>query len=684
MSSIVIDMETRSRIELGGAKGRGVYVYAEDESTEITVIAFKVDDTKTVIWLAPYFKDILEEYIENGALLYVYETLPDGATSATATQIVDNEWVEYFMGKADIIEAHNSAFECALWNGVMVKKHGFSPLDESKVRCTAALAASYSLPRKLEHVAEALQLDQTKDMDGNKLMRKMSKPRPATKNLPERWLEDAETFRKVCLYCVQDVETEYALSKKLWAMDPNELKVFQLDKKINDRGFQVNLPAIDKLISKIQVKEQKLLEEVKVITNNTVMSARQITATIDWLATRGVKVENLQKQTVIDLLKDDTLPLTVRRLLIIRQSLGKSSVSKLDKMRMMATGDGRVKGTFMYHGASTGRWTGKGPQPHNYPRDCFQKQEEIDFVVNSSIETVDAVHDCYMIAASKCLRGMICAKPGHVLFCADFSSIEARVLAWLAGQEQILQAFIDGLDLYKVTAGDIYRKDYEEVTKGERAIGKVAVLALGYQGWTGAFNAMAGTYGVKVPEEQSTQIIKDWRAANPKIVAYWAGVQDAAMRCIVDKKPYSYGVIKFGLRDKFLHARLPSGRLLSWYDPHVVMKTDQYKREKPTIAFWGVNSMTYKWSQQFSYGGKISENLTQAIARDLLAEAMLRTEAAGYKTVAHIHDEIISEMPEARAEEFKTFEALMVQNPTWAEGLPLGADGWVGKIYRKG
>lgn len=665
---VTIDFETRSAVDL---KKCGMHKYAEGASTDILCMAIKLGTSPASLWVPGKFRRLL--------------------TSMTTLSDQDVKDI-LFCPETEITEAHNIGFEKCMWEAIMVNRYGFPPLPEEKLRCSAAKAASYAIPRDLGGACKAIGVPQQKDYVGYKIMMKMCKPRKPV--LKERnadpqwadklwWNEDPQEFELLCKYCLQDTEAEHALSEALYELSPEELEVFRLDQKINSRGIYVDLEAVNKIISMVEAKETSLFLEIKLLTSGRVKSVKQVAVTLEWILENGVELTDFQKGTVKEAMKQG-LPLPVKRMLEIRQSMGKSSVSKLKAMVNWACADSRVRGGLMYHGASTGRWSGKGIQPHNYPRDSFGASDIDNILACPDFNMVDILYDCTIIAASKCLRGMICAAPGKQLYCADFSSIEAIVVAWLAGQQHVLDAFSDGLDLYKVAAMDIYNKKYEEVDKIERSIGKVAVLALGFQGWLGAFQSMADVYGVNVPEEQAKEIILAWRGKHPAIVAFWRGVELAAINTVKTGKPMAYGRIKFGIRGRFLHCRLPSGRLLSYCDPSVETITTDWGQEKEVVVFWGVNSMTKQWSKQKTYGGKLTENIVQATARDLMAEAMLRVENAGFPVVLTIHDEILAELPIDTDKTLDQFTKLMTEVPEWAYGCPVRAEGWQGKRYRKG
>ena len=585
MKKLTFDLESRSAVAL---RKCGAYRYAADASTDILCFAFKEHSEPPKIWVPDKF-------------LHLYDFSFDVAGADEFAQAVD---------RAEVIEAHNAGFEAAMWAEIMVKRYGFKPLPMDKLRCSAALAAMHALPRALGEacMAVGLSVRLQKDAEGKKIMMRFAKRKKATKRLPERWYEDVDDFTKLCDYCKQDVVAEEALSDKLHDMPDEELGVWRLDQTINNRGFAVDLPGIAWLIDLLNGKETALLAEVKTLTAGQVDSVRQVAATVQWLRSNGVQLDSLGKEYVTAALKKGGMIPEARRILEIRQQLGKSSVSKLATMQRMACADGRVRGTLVYHGASTGRWTGKGPQPQNYPRDSYS-EKAVDEIITLDSDMVELLYDDTFKTASRCLRGMITAGPGKMLVAADFNAIEARVLAWLAGETKTLDAFRSGLDLYKVTACDIYPGvKYDEVSKDQRLVGKVAVLALGYQGWLGAFASMAEIYGVKVSEDNAKEIILAWRNSHPNTKALWKGLELAAIKTIRSGRPHAYGRIKFGMRDDFLHMRLPSGRLLSYYKPSLVEGVSPYGEPKTSIRFLGVDSVKRKWVRQATYGGKLAEN----------------------------------------------------------------------------
>jgi len=654
METLTFDLESRSEIDL---RKRGAFVYAEDPSTEILCFAFQMNDDETFVWIPEKFADLYDE------------------GSCTKDQL------QWCVDNADEIEAHNVQFELAMWDEIMVKRHGFKPLPFQRLRCSAAKAASFALPRSLEGATSALMLEERKDMGGKRVMLKMCKPRKPTKASKAKWHVNREDFNTLVNYCKQDVRAERALSRRLLPLSKTELEVFRHDLVINRRGFSVDVDAADCLIGKIKLAETGLLERVKEITGGEVSSVRQIAKTLEWLESRGVKLKKLTKDSVEKALEKE-IPEDAKEILEIRQKLGKASVSKLDAMRRFACRDGRVRGALLYHGASTGRTSGKGVQPQNFPRKTYS-EKDVEAILELDNDSIEMVYDHIFPAASRCLRAMIKgSSKKSPLFCADFSQIEARVLAWLAFEEKALEVYRKGKDVYKVNASEIYGVPYDEVTSDERQVGKACELALGYQGWTGAFETMAKVYGVNVAEDEAKRIILAWRESRPMTVKLWRSLEAAAIKAVREKKVVSYGRVKFGLRANFLHIRLPSGRLLAYYDPKIKMVQPAYGEPKAAVTFMGVDAVTKKWVRSSTYGGKWTENIVQAIARDLLVEAMLRLEKRGYKIVLHVHDEAIAE-PEPGFGDLNEFIKIMSEVPIWAKGIPIAADGWKGYRYRK-
>ena len=670
MVFVTIDFETRSEAVLGGKHGVGMYKYAEDETTDVLCLAIKINNEAPVLWVPQKFKHLC--------------SLPT----------ITDEQVKAIMASADIVEAHNMPFERCVWREIMHNRYGFDDLPFEKLRCSAAKAALMAMPRALGKLAIALDLDEQKDDEGKRIMLKMCKPRKAL--LADRkahpdwenvvfWHEDPEEFDKLCLYCLQDTNTEHAVSKALPEMTPYELQVWRLDQQINDRGIKIDVEAVRNLKSKVEFYNAMKLLRFKFLTKGKVNSPRQTAVLKDWLEERGFAVPNLQKDTIVkalDFFKDQHLAENVREVLDIKLSLGKVSVTKLDAMLRYAQKDGRARGFLMYSGAGTTRWTARGLQVHNYPRESFN-EEDILKVLKQGVIELEEEYGEVMGVASQCLRGMLTGGEGMGLVGCDFSSIEARVLAWFAGEEWKVKAFREGRDMYKVAYSRLFGVPYDSVTKDQRQIGKVAELACGYQGWVNAFGAMAKGYGLTLDEGATAEVISKWRDAHPCIVAFWHGVEQSAIAAIKTGQTVRYGKLVFGITGRWLYISLPSGGCLHYCDPQIVVKKDKYERVKETIRFKG--EVNGQWIREHTYGGSLVENIVQKFSRDLLADAMLRLNANGFNIVLHVHDEALSELLSGMCNEqtLKLKERIMSQVPTWAEGLPLNAEGWYGFRFRK-
>jgi len=449
MTHIILDFETRSMCEL---KKAGAWAYSMHPSTEVMCCAFKIDCGATKLWLPGWVRSILVGVFP----------------------------VEQIPSDAGIYEAHNAEFERVIWENVCIPKYGWPPLPPlSQWRCSAAKAAALALPRPLEQACKVLKLSKQKNMDGHRLMLKMSKPRKPTKNNPAIWHEDPEDFKKLIEYCIDDVEAEHTLSRYLPALSGAEQKVWELDQLINRRGFCVDVDTVQGIVEMLQRKELSLLEEFAKATGGLITSPRQTGALLEWITANGVeRTTSVDKASVLEVLSRENIPAGIRRALEIRQELGKSSTAKFKSMLASVCPDGRIRGSFMFHGAQTGRWSGKGVQPHNMPRMKTPNEACLQILKEGEFDLIEALYDTPSYGASSAIRGMITAGPGKEFICADYSAIEGRVLAWLAGEEKILDAYRAGLDPYKLAASGILKKPYDSITKDERqSPGKVAELA---------------------------------------------------------------------------------------------------------------------------------------------------------------------------------------------------------------
>jgi len=658
------DFETRSEVDL---KEVGLDVYARHPSTDVWCFGWAREDESPHIWFP--------------------------------TQHYDDLWEGGLEGIT--IVAHNAPFELAIWNHICVPRYGWPPLRPEQTRCTMAMAYAMSLPGSLENASAALGLTQQKDMAGHRLMMQMSRPRAIEPDGTVVWWDDFDKQMQLAEYCKQDVRTEQALCKRLLQLSPSEQALWELDYKINQRGVYIDRQAVTTAMWVVKKEVERLNGEMQRATNGEVCAATEVATMTKWIQSRGVPIEGLAKADVIDALKLDYVPEDVRKALLIRQEAGKTSTAKLHTMVTCLNEDHRARGLLQYHAAGTGRWGGRRIQVQNLPRPTIPHEtieQVIDVLTRASIdeahEMITACFDRPMTVISDCLRGMICAAPGHELMAADFANIEGRVLAWLAGEQWKLDAFTaydqkKGPDIYKLGYAKSFRIPVEEVTKDQRFIGKVQELALGYQGSVGAFQTMARGYGVVVSDALAEEIKTAWREAHPNIVKYWYSLEDSAKHAVMNPGYYfdSKGVT-FLVKGSFLFCKLPSGRVLTYPYPKLKPIMTPWGEDKEQVHYMSVDGKTKKWQETHTYGGKLAENVTQAVSRDILADAMLRVEAHGYQIVMHVHDEIVVEgpvIPEGVGitHSLRNFETLVAQVPAWASGLPIAVEGWKGKRYRK-
>lgn len=673
MKKITIDFETRSEVDLGKC---GPWKYASDPTTQVMCLAVKVNDEPAQICYPDWVTRIV-----------VRE--PD-LTSAELVSLVES---------CDIIEAHNCEFERAVFSKCWPKVE--LPLE--KCRCTAAKAATHSLPRDLERACQSMKMPIQKDKDGWFLMKKMCVPRKPTKDNPSKWVEDAQSFRRLFEYCLKDVDAEHAFSEVLRPLSPSEQSLWFVDQKINARGIHIDPRGAQAMIDMVDRHREALLEEFVHVVENKFESPSQVAKLIEWLKEQGVVVPNLTKEAVnhaLNELADITTKCCAMgescekseraiRALQIRQSVSKTSTAKYQALLDRAEPDSRIRSLFMFCAAGTGRWGGRGFQPQNLPsRGVFEFPEEaIEFVTNcTDPDAVELLFGNPFWIASSCVRSTLIAPPGKDLIVADYSAIEGRVLAWLAGEEYVLEAYRNEEDMYKIAAESIYHKDRKDISKAERQIGKVCELACGYQGGIGAFGNMAQGYGVRVPEEEAKEIVRSWRESRPETVRLWKELERAAMLAVKNPEQLAtYRSISFKFVGNFLGMRLPSGRVLYYPFPFIGEKALPWdkKQKVPTLKFWGVDSTTNQWCEQDTYGGCLAENATQAVARDILAGALVRLEGSEkYRPILHVHDEIGSEVGEGLGD-LEEYLSILTRPEPWAAGLPMKAEGWIGKRYRK-
>lgn len=641
---LAIDIETYSDVDLINC---GVYKYTDSDNFEILLFAYSVDDGETKI-----------------VDLACGEKLPD-------------EIMEMLLDDSVIKTAFNANFE-----RTCISKHLGINLKPEAWRCTAVQAAMLALPLSLERVGAVLGLDKQKMSEGKDLIRYFCSPCKPTKsnggrtrNMPEDAPEKWELFKT---YCIRDVDVEKQIRKKLWKypIPEKEQQLYCLDQRINDRGIMVdrNLVnhaiACDLLYKDTATKRAYELSELE--NPNSVSQLK------GWLTEKGIEVDSLAKATVEELV--DKTEGDVQEMLKLRLAMSKTSVKKYEAIDRSVCRENRVHGLLQFFGANrTGRWAGRLVQIHNLPQNHISDLELArGLVADGRYDDVEMLYESTPNVLSELIRTAFVAKPGSRFIISDFSAIEARVLAWLAGESWRLEVFKTHGKIYEASASAMFHVPIEEITKTSplRQKGKISELALGYGGSVGAMTAM-GALKMGLSEEELPSLVTTWRNANPHITQFWWAVDEAAVKAVRDKKPSRVGRVAFEYTSGILFVTLPSGRKLSYVKPK--MGVNKFGREG--ITYEGIGE-SKKWMRLETYGPKLVENIVQAASRDILAEAMLRLENAGFDIVCHVHDEVVLEVPDGTSS-IEEINEIMAVGPDWADGLPLKAAGFESPFYKK-
>lgn len=645
-----LDFETRSRVDL---RTSGAWVYSTDPSTEVLCMAFAIDDDPVELIR---FEDLHKKH---GAFIYA---LVHNAT----------------------LVAHNAFFEQVIYNNIMVKRYGWPEILADRWECTAAKASVIGIPRGLDKACKVLNTAHQKSQEGKYVMLKMCKLRKHTKSNKADWHETAEDFEILYAYCIDDVEAERALDKKLPPLTDIERKVWLLDQKINLTGVQIDIQAVEAAIVIAKSYERVLLKRLKEVTGGKLDSAAKVAQMVKWLNEEGIMVGDVKKSTIDMLLADTDIPEKVRKVLEIRRQLSKTSVKKFYAMRNATGEDNRLRDLLMYHAASTGRWGGKLVQLQNLPRGTISDTDEcIEIIKNKDYGTFNMFYGQDALGAlSSSIRGMIVAKPGHELVVSDYASIEARVLLWLAGDKDAVAKYEQGIDLYVDMAKTIYRK--KDISKTERQLGKAAILGSGYGMGPDKFYATCLSWGMEIDRDLAESTIQAYRSKYRKVVEFWYAT-DAGVKTLIRRGSGAYintaYPVEWTYNGKTLRCVLPSGRSLYYLRP-IIKQVDSPWGRRDQVFYRGVDSKTKQFTNIKTYGGKLVENIVQAVARDIMAWSMLRLESRGYNVTMSVHDEIIAEEPVGKVD-IKEFESIMCEKEDWYKGCPIAAEGWKGSRYRK-
>ncbi len=639
-----IDLETYSSVDL---KRAGVYAYTSAPDFEILLFGFAIDEAPVELVDLASGERLPKE---------VRQALDDGRVIKTA---------------------FNAAFERTCLSVYL--KQSLSP---NAWRCTAVQSAMLGLPLHLAGVAKVLGLDEQKMNEGKGLIRYFSLPCKPTKanggrtrNLPSHAPDKWVLFKE---YCKRDVEVERAIRQKLnkYPIPDQEQELWVLDQQINDRGITVDIALVNNAIQCDRQHRTGIFNEAKKLTG--LDNPNSVAQLKEWLLGRGVEVESLSKKVVAGMA--DSSEGEIQRLLQLRQEMAKTSIKKYLAIERSLCPDKRVRGLLQFYGANrTGRWAGRLVQIHNLPQNHLADLDLARRIVkDGGFDSLDMLYDSVPGVLSELIRTAFIPSTGHRFIVADFSAIEARIIAWLAGEKWRLDVFKTHGKIYEASAAQMFKVPLESITKTSplRQKGKIAELALGYGGSVGALTAM-GALEMGLNEDELKPLVETWRAANPNIIRFWWEVDKAAFKALKDRTPQTVRDMRFHYSSGILFITLPSGRKLCYVKPKI--ETNKFGRDGITYEGLGEGK---QWCRIETYGPKLVENIVQGVARDCLADAMLRLDQAGYKIAIHVHDEVVIDAPQG----FGSVEevcGIMGQPIPWAKGLPLTAAGFETDFYKK-
>ena len=648
MKKLSCDIETFSDVDLIRC---GVYKYADSPNFEMLLFAYAVDDGDVHIIDIAGGEELPEEII----------------------QVIKSDTV--------VKTAYNAQFERVCLSRYLKLPEG-EYLNPQSWYCTAVKAAELALPLSLADVGSVLGLERQKMTEGKELIKYFCVPCKPTKsngnrtrNRPCHDINKWETFKKYCMRDV-DVERQIADKLKMYPISDEEHRLYVLDQIINDRGVLVDCELAKQAVKLNSIQSAVAVEQAYMITG--LENPNSVTQLKQWLKENGVEIESMSKKAVKSLA--DETDGDVSEMLKLRLLMAKTSVKKYEAVIRSVCSDNRVHGMMRFCGANrTGRWSGNILQPQNLPQNHLPDLTLArDIVKDGDFEMLDMMFGNVPNVLSELIRTVLIPKPNHRFIVADFSAIEARVLAWIAGEQWRIDTFKNGGDIYCASASKMFKVPVEKNgVNGElRQKGKISELACGYGGSVGALKNM-GAVEMGVQENELQGLINDWRNANPHIVRFWYEVGNAAMKAIKEKTTVPLGKLVFAYERGILFIRLPSGRRLSYIKPRI--GTNRFGGD--SITYMGINSAK-KWDRLETFGGKLTENIVQGTARDLLANALINAANAGYDTVFHVHDEIICEVPNGYGSVDELCR-LMCIKPEWADGLPLNADGFECEYYKK-
>lgn len=664
------DTETRSMVDL---KKAGLHRYAEDPTTQCLLMSWRIGKEGPINRWRP-------------------------------GQPLPAAFVQHIVLGLPIV-GHNIPFDREIWNKVIRRQYPDAPIISiEQCSCTMARGQALALPASLDQMSYALGTKIQKDRDGHLLMMRMCKPRSIDDNGNPVWFEEAHQLDRLHQYCDQDVETETLIDEIVPPLSASEQKVYHQNQRVNERGISIDIPMVRKALAAVTEATKRADERMWWLTDGEVKKCTEVAKLVRWLTARGVQCESVAKGEIEDLvLKSQILSdPTAEEAIALRRAAAKSSTAKFKSMLACYCEDGRVRGTTAYHGAGTGREAGRLIQPQNFMRvdadrdlpDVLRtlKIMENNWTASQLVDAIEMVVGEPMNSLAKCMRAMIIAGPGMKFVGGDFSNIEGRINAWIAGETWKVQAFRDydagtGPDLYTAAYARAFNFPIEAVTGPERQIGKVMELALGFQGGAGAFVSMAAVYGLKTTEDEAEGLKLAWREAHPQIVKSWWDYQDAAIQAVGAPGiavQCAGGRVRYLAANGFLFCSLPSRRVLAYAAPRLIKVQMRNGGERYQVEYDGIDSFTKKWGPQRLYGGLQCNNIVQGTARDVMMESEFRAEAVGYPVVLKVHDELLTEVPENNNHfNAKDLQKLMSILPPWAAGLPIVAKAWEDKRYVK-
>jgi DNA polymerase len=670
-----LDFETYSEPDLNSV---GVYRYARDPSCEVLCLAISRGHEKPLLWVPPAYQHQL--------------SFIDPMEQMEALEMLN----EMMADEANLVYAHNANFEYVIWNEVMVKQHGFSPLRPEQMRCTALMARRACIPPSLGKCAAYLNLAQQKDARGSTLIRKFCIPQKPDKTHAQTWRrfpqDDPALFKEFCEYCIQDVVTEQAIEKALKLFDFGGIShtAFVSDLRINDMGLPVDIAALQTASHMIDDELARVRDEFAKITG---LNPTQTGAFLIWMRERGYQGTDLRAATMDEALEEGevgedgiadediaTLDDLAREALALRRVMSFAATKKIRSMLNVAgPDDNRVRGTLLCHGTSTGRWSSKLVQVQNMKKgDDHSASFFRDLRKGLNADTLELIHGPSLGNLANSIRHFINDGDSFLLV-SDYNAIESRIANWISGQEDALEEYRNGVDRYRAMASVVYGVPPASASKQQRFLGKGLILGAGYQMGASKFRETCEKQGVEISEEMAQQAIKAFRKKHNKLTKFWYDMQAACESAVqspgqkfVVGRIKAFTLVTAGIR--FLMIRLPSGRHLAYPRP-------EYDSESG-LSFHGQLFGKATWGRVSLYGGKIVENICQAIAADVMTIGISNSHEAGFDVIATVHDEIVCTTRGCTLSLERLNECLL-DMPPWAGGLPLAVEGGETEFYSK-